>query len=395
MHSSSAPPERARLEALTGLRFLAAFHVVLFHAALWERWSGPAAVRHVVSAGYVAVGLFFMLSGFVLTYTHGGPAPVSRTSFYAARFARIYPVYALSLLLALPFALRTHLEHGGVGPFLAEGLAAFSLVQSWHPSFAMAWNPPGWSLSVEAFFYASFPFLAPRLVVLSPRRTLAVMAGALAVLLALPLAWALSGPEGWSTRYDTEGLWLDVLRYHPLVRLPEFILGICLGRLFAHAPLRAALARHAGLLATSATALLLGVLALGPRVPYVLLHNGLLVPAFAVLLLALATDQGLPARLLRHPWLVRLGEASYSLYILHTPVVMLVRSVGSRLLGREVLDTPAFVAGTLALTVVASLVSYRLVEQPLHRRLRRAFAATPKAPPGVAGAPAAPATERA
>jgi peptidoglycan/LPS O-acetylase OafA/YrhL len=387
MHSPSEPAARARLEALTGLRFLAAFHVVLFHAALWERWPGPDSVRHIASAGYVAVGLFFMLSGFVLTYTHGGPDPVPRASFYAARFARIYPVYALSLLLALPFALRTHLEHGGLGRFLAEGLATVSLLQSWHPGFALAWNPPGWSLSVEAFFYASFPFLAPRLVVLSPRRTLAVMVGALLLLLALPVAWGLGTPEGWSTRYDTEGLWLDVLRYHPLVRLPEFVLGICLGRLFAHPPLRAAFARHAGLLATSAAGLILGVLALGPRVPYVLLHNGLLVPAFAVLLLALATDEGLPARLLRHPGLVRLGEASYSLYILHTPLVMMFRSVGSRVLGREVLDTPAFVAGSIAFTVVASLVSYRLVEQPLHRRLRRAFATTPKAPPVTAPSP--------
>jgi peptidoglycan/LPS O-acetylase OafA/YrhL len=372
---TATAPER--LEALTGLRFLAAFHVVLFHVSRWEHWPVPAALRHVVGSGYVAVGLFFMLSGFVLTYTQGGDgAPrMSRASFYAARFARIYPVYLLALLLSLPFALRPALAHGGAGRLLAEGLATTTLLQAWHPGLALAWNAPGWSLSVEAFFYAAFPFLAPRGVRLSVRRTLAVMVGALALLLTLPLAYALGSPEGWSARYDSEGLWLDVLRYHPLVRLPEFLLGIGLGRLYAHPPLRAAVARHAGLLATTAAALILGVLALGPRIPYVLLHNGLLAPAFAVLLLALATGEGLPARLLRHPWAVRLGEASYSLYILHIPLLMVSRSIAGAVLGREVLDSPAFIAGYLLLAITASLVSHRLVELPLNHRLRRAFEA--------------------
>jgi peptidoglycan/LPS O-acetylase OafA/YrhL len=383
---SATAPER--LEALTGLRFLAAFHVVLFHVSHWERWPGPAALRHIAGAGYVAVGLFFMLSGFVLTYTRGGDgAPGSRASFYAARFARIYPVYLVALLLAFPFALRPALAHGGSGRLLLEGLATTTLLQAWHPGLALAWNAPGWSLSVEAFFYAAFPFLAPRLVTLSVRRTLAVMAGALALLLALPLAYALGSPGGWSARYDSEGLWLDVLRYHPLVRLPEFLLGIGLGRLYAHPPLRATVARHAGLLATTAAALILGVLALGPRVPYVLLHNGLLAPAFAVLLLALATGEGLPARLLRHPWAVRLGEASYSLYILHIPLLMVSRSIAGQVLGREVLDTPAFLAGFLVLAITTSLVSHRLVEQPLNHRLRQAFGSLRTRVPGTSTSP--------
>ncbi len=374
------------MEALTGLRFLAALHVVLFHASLWERWPGPSTPRHIVGAGYVAVGLFFMLSGFVLTHTHGGgSAPVPRGPFYAARFARLYPLHALALLLSLPFVLRTHLEHGSAGQLLSEGLAATTLLQAWHPGLALAWNPPAWSLSVETFFYACFPWLAPRLVALSVRRTLALMTGALLLLLALPLAGLWVAPEAWSARYDTEGFWLDFLRYHPLVRLPEFLLGIGLGRLFSHPPLRAGVARHAGPLALAAAALILGVLALGPRVPYVLLHNGLLAPAFAVLLLSLATGEGLPARLLRHPWLVRLGGASYSLYILHSPLQMVSRSVVGRALGREVLDTPAFVLGFLALAITTALVTHRLVEQPLHRLVLRAFNSRRKARPLPSG----------
>jgi peptidoglycan/LPS O-acetylase OafA/YrhL len=385
MSTESAP--RKRLDALTGLRFLAAFHVVVFHTALWERWPVPESLRHVAGAGYVAVGLFFMLSGFVLTYTYcrNGPTHVPPVAFYEARFARIYPVYALALLVAAPFVLREHLSTGSLPRLVVEGVAVVALVQSWHPYLAMAWNPPGWSLSVEAFFYATFPLLAPRLVGLSVRRTLALMAICQGLLLACALGYISGSPQGLTADHNTEGTWLEVLRYHPLVRLPEFLLGIGLGHLYAQESVRTAVARHSTLLATGAAAAIVGVLALGTSVvPYVLLHNGVLALPFAVLLLALAAGEGAPTRMLSASWLVRLGEASYSLYILHSPLHMVSRSVAGRVFGREVLETPAFVVGFLVFAVVASVVSYQLVEVPLNKRLRRAFESARERRQGVA-----------
>ena len=92
---------RPSLRALTGIRFLAAYHVVLFHCTDWVHWTNPWA-RSFVGSGYVAVSLFFVLSGFILTYTHCGeepPKPIALRPFYVSRFARIYPVYAVGLLL--------------------------------------------------------------------------------------------------------------------------------------------------------------------------------------------------------------------------------------------------------------------------------------------------------
>src|SRR4051794_39466872 len=122
----SAPPRH--LPALTGIRFLAAMHVVIFHSADWASWTVPA-LREVASSGYVAVSMFFVLSGLILAYTYSAPsrAAVPRRPFYVARFARIYPMYALGLLLCAPFVVVAHLRKGG-GNIFVEGLAVVTLV---------------------------------------------------------------------------------------------------------------------------------------------------------------------------------------------------------------------------------------------------------------------------
>ena len=95
---------RPHLRALTGLRFVAAFQVLAYHGL----GTGPQSawwMRSLVGSGYVGVSLFFVLSGFVLTYTYHDSlrdGTATRGAFVAARVARIYPVYLLSLLVALP-----------------------------------------------------------------------------------------------------------------------------------------------------------------------------------------------------------------------------------------------------------------------------------------------------
>src|SRR5215468_3329275 len=83
-----------QLRALTGIRFFAAFEVVIFHAGGWEHWPLPAPIRAFGGAGFLAVTLFFVLSGFILTYTYLAPEAekTSGVDMYLARLARIYPV---------------------------------------------------------------------------------------------------------------------------------------------------------------------------------------------------------------------------------------------------------------------------------------------------------------
>ena len=158
---------KRRLNALTTLRFFAAMHVVLFHCAptlaikTGERLAAitshsPAIVRDlvaVVSQGLIAVmdagpwsvSFFFILSGFILVYNYGdGRNSLDAGRFWVARFARIYPVYLIGFLLAMPFVLEGVRQYHGHSPHqaLTGGLLAAGLLQSWVPHYAVFWNIP-------------------------------------------------------------------------------------------------------------------------------------------------------------------------------------------------------------------------------------------------------------
>ena len=134
---------RPRLNALTTLRFFAALHVVLFHMRVVGILpGGPWWYQNFASIGFVGVNFFFVLSGFILVYTYDGQQ-LNAAKFWRARFARIYPAYALSLVVAAPFfmfAVR-NLDL----PFFAWSKAHFipacvltlALLQSWVPHAAL------------------------------------------------------------------------------------------------------------------------------------------------------------------------------------------------------------------------------------------------------------------
>src|SRR5262245_31917974 len=219
--SSHPVASRSPLRALTGVRFLAAFYVVSFHTLpfLRSHFRLPRAAEQFLSNGNLAVAFFYLLSGFILAYTYEGKIknPRDYVRYFRARFARIYPVYLLSLLLVLPFQLKTP---------LGAKLAVLFMVQAWNPAnpgLAGAWNYPAWSLSVEAFFYVTFPLFLLAMSAWSVR-TLRLMTGALLfVSVALPTPTEVLGV--WNG--VTYGLRIPL----PVLRLPEFLVGIALGLL--------------------------------------------------------------------------------------------------------------------------------------------------------------------
>jgi hypothetical protein len=174
---ASLHPPRPHLRALTGVRFLAAFQVVLFHCAPWQKASARV-VRNLAGTGYVAVSLFFVLSGFILlSYTYCGRAgarpftPRARREFYVGRIARIYPVYVVGLLLTAPFFVAQHLRAGSLGRLAVEAVAVVTLVSRtcrawpwrgtrpplmrWAQRRASAVAIAGWVLCLGAGFWIS------------------------------------------------------------------------------------------------------------------------------------------------------------------------------------------------------------------------------------------------
>jgi peptidoglycan/LPS O-acetylase OafA/YrhL len=399
----SAAPARGHLRALTGLRFVAAVHVLSYHTTSWSGWSAGA-VRNIVGAGYVAVAFFFVLSGFILAYVHappegpGGPGDRRDRSsegrrargpwknarpadFYARRFARIYPAYIFALALIAPTFLWHTFRTVGLAELARQAFPVLLLVQAFIPAAALAWNPPAWSLSAEAFFYLLFPFVAPRLVGLGRKAAVAAFVGVYALTFIGPLLYLWLAPDGpGPATHATYTFWLNVLRYDPIVRLPEFLLGILLGRLYLGAEwppsVRALLGSPAGATALSAgaAALALALLAASGSIPYPLVHNGLLAPVFALLIVSLAPGRGALAACLATPAMVLLGEASYSLYLIHVPLGVIWDKIVHPLMGPRYAGTLRDWSAFVAFAVAASIGCYRFVERPLQKRVLRAIA---------------------
>ena len=131
---AQAPPSRrSRLEALTGMRALAALNILFFHFSD-PKIFGPFAP--VVDNGYVSVSFFLLLSGFVLAYNYRERADrglMRARTFWKARFSRIYPVYLFSLLMSVivltqEWRLRPH------GEFTWGVVLTLLLAQGWSPT---------------------------------------------------------------------------------------------------------------------------------------------------------------------------------------------------------------------------------------------------------------------
>ncbi|GHG67606.1 acyltransferase [Comamonas sp. JC664] len=367
------------LDALTGLRFFAALHVVLFHFAAPTLGSAPEVLRNWVGAGYAAVGVFFVLSGFVLAWNYldaEGRMETPPRAFWAARVARVYPVYVLAFLLAAPTTIAASVMDNGwlvaAGKATIGGLCTLALVQAWVPVVALYWNPPGWSVAVEAFFYGVFPHLARGLPRLRPSVLPAALVGAWLLGLAPPVLYLWLDPDRVATvNAGTWTTWLAVLKFNPVMRLPEFVFGVLLGWYFVRA--RAAEPAKQGRGAAQALvggALLVAAGMAAPRIPFPLMHNALLVPASGLLVYGLAKGGGALGWLLSRPLLVRLGGASYALYLLQYPA-----SEAARALALWAGWSPAVaqLPLLLGLAVPASLWVHLYVETPLRARVRDAL----------------------
>ncbi len=355
---------KKNFDALTGLRFFAALGVVLYHFTDDMMASGPKAVAHVIDSGFVAVSFFYILSGFVLSYSYvdrEGTVSGTRRSFWAARFARIYPAYLLAFLIAAPFhvlwAFRVNPVHTALFKLSTGALAVLSMQQAWTPWTAWYWNYPAWSVSVEAFFYLAFPFVAPALKKFNLKTCVAAMASLWLLSLVVPVTLCLT--RGYIPVIG-DRIQMAV-EYTPLLRLPEFLIGLLLGRVYVLGfRFRPTIAKTVALLSGAA---LLACLALGPSIPRPVLANGLLAPLFALLIYSLAEGEGWLARCLSLPFLVLLGEASYGIYILQIPVSYVLR-----------VPPPHHSFATFGLYLIAligtALLSWRFVESPLRGRLR-------------------------
>lgn len=354
----------ARLDALTGLRCFAALDVVIFH------FSNPKSfgfLAPVVSSAYIMMSLFFLLSGFVLAYNYADRAragSLDSARFWKARFTRLYPIYLLSLLLSWRMVAPEYGAHTHAMFWTGMALTPL-LLQGWVPSLATFLNTPAWTMPAESFYYLLFPWLARIRRPARVRSSLLMLAGVWALGLLPCVLYLLICPDGiahpdrWSW-----GPWLQALKFTPLPHLASFVFGVLLAGLHEMLPRRGQLRLWLGLAGFAGA---YGIVSLGALVPYVLIHNGLLMPLSGCIVLGLAGENPLAAAFSLRP-LVILGEASYSLYLLHFNVWNWIHDAHLlNRLGVSRLDPWISYAAVITLAIAALY----LVEKPAQRQLRK------------------------
>lgn len=357
---------RSMLHALTGLRAFAAAWVVLYHFRADIKLLMPRSepLWPVMDSGYAGVDVFFVLSGFIITYTYLGqlkePGRTATLRFLGFRLARVYPVHLFTLLVFTVIITPggfTGVRLNDIWDNLTETnqfLWQVLLLHAWGWNGNYSWNYPAWSISAEWMAYLAFPAVA---LVLARVRTLAGAAVGLgashAFNLVSFLVIAQLGMEGEIIGVRIVG---------------EFLAGCFLLLVWRRG--WAADARWDRLTPAFAVASLAGTVAaneIGSVAPV------LAAPLYCGLIYGLALERDALSRWLSLRWAVYAGEASYALYMTHAIVQ---RFVWEYLPPGDYLGSNALVrAGVVllygGLLAAAAVATYEAIEKPARKLVRR------------------------
>lgn len=361
-----------RFTALDALRGIAALLVALFHSAFYMDTPSPF-VRHA----YVFVDFFFALSGFVVAHAYlerVGRGEVGFLQFLVLRIGRVYPLHLFMLLLWLPFVLAKYAAFsagiGGRDPLAINTLEQFLLqallLNSAFGADEAVWNYPSWSISAEIACYLAFFAWAALAAARSAWAMLVLALGAYAL-----LGWLYG--EGFLRMYDA-----GFLR-----GIAGFFVGVAIYRAWQGRP-------WPGMPPALRTGLEIAALAL---VFFAVSNAGLggiaqplaLASLFLALLVFASEEGGAVSRLLQRAPFQRLGDWSYSIYMVHAlfmqashnvavyvfhlPESSLAKFEGTRRI--VVLDAAPLLNLLLLIAVVAvSALTWRYIEVPWRERFR-------------------------
>lgn len=347
-----------KLNQLAGLRGICAWWVVFFHSLSLMEGAMPAPLARFLSHGYLAVDLFFLLSGFVIFLSYHASLtknfPHSIGKFYWNRFTRIYPLHIVMLGgYLLLFAAYTFLSNSGTAPSRYTWTSFFQsmfLVHMWIGNNELTWNVPSWSISSEWFVYLFFPLMAFGLRKIRggvPVHLLTIIASAVL----LHLIYVASG---------IESLGSGVARMALIRTLLEFLMGVLVGSLYVN---------HKDFLEKSRGAALAGFLALCVLYVGTGLPDHTLIPlAFALLIAYLSVTTSWATAALSRPTLVYLGEISYSTYMVHYLVYDLLKAGFVSPSGQV---NQLYVWLSFVVVFILSVVLHHLIDSPSQRYFRR------------------------
>ena len=336
--------------SLTSLRFIAAFYVFIFHCRFHfgnlnedYQW-----LNNFIQKGQVGMTLFFLLSGYILTFVYQDIPIEALKKYYISRIARIYPTYIISGVITFPFYLSTfdNITWDIVVQIILALIAFLFMIQAWFPPLFSIWNFGGsWSLSVEAFFYMIFPIIRIIANQLSTKK--------LIIILCMCYLWA-TVPILYINVFTNEGYYWSMNIYSytsPIFRLGEFIIGVIVF----------IISRERGVVIFNnwrlmlTFMLILCIFLITPSIALGLsVYSFICIPAFIWLISFLGN--GGRILLLDHKLLIGLGRISYSFYLTQFFVFFIINEMNITVEFKWLLSF----FGTLGI----SIGLYFLIEKP-------------------------------
>ncbi|MBC8151629.1 MAG: acyltransferase [Bacteroidetes bacterium] len=370
----------AYLTTLTPLRGIAALMMVVFHFNLLVMPIVDPALTQGHRRWYLLVDFFFILSGFIMTYVYGHwfAGRVTGASFrryMSARFARIYPLHFVTLLWLIGvYMLVVPVNHVTLDSTSATvfDLSAIPLhllmLHGFNTAWTATWNTPSWSTGSEWLVYLAFPWLMPVFARLPAWGKTALL------LLVLGLYGYLTHPPSTEPAFKP---WLLPLSNEiNTITFPTSFLR-CLAGFLLGMVAHSAYSRQWGMSWLQRGGVF-GALGIGLAVSYHLqVPDVLTIWVFPLLILGACYNTGRVAGLLQTRPFQRLGDWSYSIYMVHIPVMFSFLAV-------QLINSPAPappkpliygwagpITGLIFVLIVltVSALTYRFVEVPARNYL--------------------------
>lgn len=350
-----------RLNSLTSLRFLAALGVFLHHFHFFSETDNHILknLYSIFFEGFIGVTFFYILSGFIISYSHNkyvesGSYKVGE--FLYNRFARLYPIHILTLVIAFFVYMGIdNYQYIDIELFLANAL----LLQSFIPDFgySFSFNGVSWSISVEMFFYFSFTFLLT-----FNKKQLSILTFILFMIIVAHLFLL-----GSSERFSGWTFYVN-----PFFRIIDFMLGMIIFRIYKSNKFSIN-EKFATIMEVLSLLLLVAFITIGIKyIPIFWRFDLYYIFPFGFMVYVFSYGKGAISRLINNKVFILLGEASFSLYMIHQILIsVLLRYVTPNI--NSLTSTLLFIIPVVIIGCLLSCLMFLRFEKPVNNWLRSIY----------------------
>ncbi|MFY8161538.1 MAG: acyltransferase family protein [Candidatus Kapaibacteriota bacterium] len=343
-----------KITQLTFTRFVAALSIIVYHFGINLFPFNSEYLSFLVKQANIGVSYFYVLSGFVMIIAYSGKGDINFGLYIKNRIARILPVYYLAMVLIIWYMITYSKDF-----LFTDVILHIFALQAWVPGSALSINYPGWSISVEMFFYLSFPFLFNKIYKFIDYKKLLIVSILFWVITQIIFNYFAKSElnPGFGSKF------FDLMYYFPLMHVNQFILGNVTGLIYLKYFKDTKTNNDWQIIMF----LVLCTFAFGFNT-FFNPHNGLYSLMFIPFILMLSTNNGWVSRIFSNKTLEYAGEISFGFYILQVPIYKwtVIYLLRYNLNNEYIL----FLVPLLVLLLV-SILSFKLFETPLRNKIKK------------------------